>query len=296
MVNMNKSKKPAEPLPPKPLRRPVVLLLLDGWGVSNTRENNAIRQAKIPNFKHLVAHYPAAVISGSSKKDSINYTMIGAGSLESNQISLSKIITDCRWKQIKIAETEKFALISNFFNNSPNQFLGEDYDLVPSVIKSAEDVDIKMSTPEVIKHFSQALKSNRYDFILLSLANIDNVSHYGDFKKTIAAIEFIDQTLKKIAQLVLNQKGILLVTSSHGYAEQVFDLQTDLTTKENTDNPVPVIIVGEEYAGKTIGLEEAPANDLSLLDPVGSLLDISPTILHIMGLNVPQTMKGKSLI
>lgn len=293
---MNKAKKSAEPLPPKPLRRPVVLLLLDGWGVSNTRENNAIRQAKIPNFKHLVAHYPAAVISGSSKKDSVNYIMIGAGSSEPDQIPLSKILADYHFKQIKIAETEKFALVSHFFNNNSEQFLGEDYDLVPSVIKSAEGVDIKMSTPAVIKHFSKALKSNRYDFILLSLANIDNVSHQGDFKKTIAAIEFIDKSLKKIAQLVLNQKGVLLITSSHGYAEEVFDLQTDLATKENTDNPVPVIIVGEEYAGKTIGLEEAPANDLSLLSPTGSLLDVSPTILHIMGLDIPKTMTGKSLI
>jgi len=293
---MNKAKKPVDPLPLKPLRRPVVLLMLDGWGVSSTRENNAIRQAKIPNFKHLVAHYPAAVISGSSKKDSVNYTIIGTGSLDSDQISLSKIMAGYRFKQIKIAETEKFALVSNFFNNSPEQFLGEDYDLVPSVIKSAEDIAIKMSTPEVIKHFSRALKSNRYDFILLSLANIDNVSHRGDFKKTIAAIEFIDKALKKISQLVLNQKGVLLITSSHGYAEEVFDLQTDLTTKDNTDNPVPVIIVGEEYAGKTIGLEEAPANDLSLLSPTGSLLDISPTILHIMGLDIPKTMTGKSLI
>jgi len=293
---MNKSEKSVGPLVPKPLRRPVVLLLLDGWGVSNTRENNAIRQAKIPNFKYLVAHYPAAVISGSSQKDSVNYAVIGAGSREPKQNSLSKIMADYHWKQIKIAETEKFALISNFFNNSPEQFLGEDYDLVPSVIKPAEDVNVKMSTPEVIKHFSRALKNDHYDFILLSLANIDNISQRGDFQKTIAAIEFVDRTLKKIAQLVLSQKGILLITSSHGYAEEVFDLQTDLATKANTDNPVPVIIVGEEYAGKTIGLEEAPANDLSLLSPTGSLLDISPTILHLMGLDIPKTMAGKSLI
>lgn len=277
-------------------RRPVVLLLLDGWGISDTRDNNAIRQAEIPNFKNLVAHYPTAVITGSAKRDSYNYALIGTSSTELESDSLAKIISHQGLKQIKIAETEKFALVSNFFNNSSEQLPGEDYDLVPSVIKRAGDADIKMATAEVIRHFSKALKSDNYDFILLSLANIDSVSHFGDFKKTIKAIEFIDSVLKKISHLVLDQKGILLITSSHGYAEQVFDLQTDLATTDNTSNPVPFILVGEEYAGKTIGLEEAPSNDLSLLDPIGSLLDISPTILHLLGLDCPDTMQGKSLI
>ncbi len=293
---MNNIKPSSEPSPIKPLRRPIVLLLLDGWGVSETRDNNAIRQAEIPNFKHLVAHYPAAVISGSAKKDSANYTMIGTSSTDLGADSLSKVISSCQLKQIKIAETEKFALVSSFFNNSEEQFRGEDYGLVPSVVKEAGDINIKMATPEVIKRLNKALKSDRYDFILLSLANIDNVSHTGDFKKTIKAIEFVDQSLKKIAQSVLNHHGILIITSSHGYAEQVFDLQTDLATTENTDNPVPFIIVGDEYAGKTIGLEEAPANDLSLLEPIGSILDISPTILHLMGLDIPEGMTGESLI
>ncbi|MFA4942412.1 MAG: hypothetical protein WC564_02125 [Patescibacteria group bacterium] len=293
---MNKDKSSSEPSPFKPQHRPVVLLLLDGWGVSETRENNAIRQAKIPNFKNLVANYPAAIISGSSKKDSINYTLIGTGSLNPKAESLSKIISDRKLRQIKIAETEKFVLVSNFFNNHEKQLPGEDYDLVSSVIKTSEEVDIKMATTEVVKRLRQALKSDNYDFILLSLANIDSVSHAGDFQKTIKAIEFIDRAILKISQLVLSQKGVLLITSSHGYAEQVFDLQTDLATLENTDNPVPFIVVGQEYAGKTIGLEEAPANDLSLLDPVGSLLDISPTILHILGLDIPKSMEGESLI
>lgn len=293
---MNKTKKSSEPSLFKPLRRPVVLLLLDGWGISATRDNNAIRQAKIPNFKNLVTNYPAAIINGSSKKDSVNYTLIGTSSLESSNNSLAKIVSGAGLKQIKIAETEKFALVSNFFNNSEEQLPGEDYNLVSSVLKGADDIDVKMATSEVIKQLAKALKSDRYDFILLSLANVDSISHLGDFKKTIKAVEFVDKALKKIVQSVLSHQGILLVSSSHGYAEQVFDLQTDITTTDNTDNPVPFIIVGEEYAGKTIGLEEAPANDLSLLEPSGSLLDISPTILHILGLDIPESMDGQSLI
>jgi 2,3-bisphosphoglycerate-independent phosphoglycerate mutase len=243
-----------------------------------------------------VAHYPAAIISGSSKKDSANYTLIGTGSAEAQTDSLSKIISEHNFKQIKIAETEKFALISNFFDNTTAPFPGEDYDLVPSVVKEGSSINIKMATAAVVKRLEQALKSDQHDFIVLSLANIDSVSHTGDFKKTVQAVEYIDQSLKKIVQSVLNHQGILLITSSHGYAEQVFDLQTDLLTVENTDNPVPFIIVGAEYAGKTIGLDEAPANDLSLLEPIGSLLDISPTVLHLFGLEIPQTMEGKSLV
>jgi len=293
---MNKTKKAAEPSPFKPLRRPVVLLLLDGWGVSETRENNAICQAEIPNFKNLVAHYPAAVISGSAKKDSANYALIGTSSANLEADSLSKIISDFSLHQIKIAETEKFALVSSFFNNSEVQFSGEDYALVPSVLRSADNLDIKMATAKVVKQLDKALKNNHYDFVLLSLANIDSVSHRGDFKQTVAAIEFVDSMLKKISQLVLSHQGVLLITSSHGYAEEVFSLQTDLATTENTANPVPILIVGEEYAGKTIGLEEAPANNLSLLQPIGSLLDISPTILTLMGIPLPPKIEGKSLI
>ncbi len=277
-------------------RRPVVLLLLDGWGISKTRDNNAIRLAKIPNFKSLVAHYPAAVISGSAKKDSVNYTIIGAGSEKpKKKINLSKIISQHNLKQLKLAETEKFALVSNFFNNSEQQLLGETYDLVPSPVKEAE-LDVAMATTEVVKHLAKALKSQAHDFILISLANIDSISHTGNFAATIKAIEFIDKALKRISALVLRQHGTLLITSSHGYAEEVFDLQTDIVNKENSDNPVPFIVVGEAYAGKTIGLAEAPANDLSLLEPIGSLVDIAPTILALMNLPQPPEMSGESLI
>jgi len=269
--------------------RPLVLLLIDGWGVARTRDNNAIRLAKIPNFKKLVSHYPATILSPADSKGSTNYAAIGHGALP-----LSNHLSQIGYKQLKIAETEKLALVTNFFNGQEELFLGEDYDLIPSPLKNST----VMATPTLVRHLHKALKSGKYNFIVSALANIDSLDRAGDFDSTIKAVEYIDRTLKKIVDLVLAQNGVLLITSAYGYAEEVYDIQTDQINHDNTNNPVPFIIVGKEYEGKTIGLSEAPANDLSLLKPIGTLLDIAPTILQIMNLVLPigQKIKGKSLI
>ncbi|HNX10828.1 MAG TPA: hypothetical protein PKI61_01685 [bacterium] len=264
--------------------RPLVLLLVDGWGVSQSRDNNAIRLAKIPNFKKLVSHYPAAILSVKDNKDSVNYNVIGRG--------LSRHLSELGYQQLKIAETEKLALVTNFFNGQAEQLPGEDYELIPSPVASS----INMATPLLLRRLHKALKSGKYNFIVSSLANIDSLSRSGDFKTAIKAVEYVDRTLRKIADLVLEQNGILIVTSAHGYIEEVYDIQTEQVNKDNTDNPVPFIIVGSDYEGKTIGLSEAPANDLSLLKPAGSLEDIAPTILQIMKLEPPVGMAGRSLI
>ena len=269
--------------------RPLVLLLIDGWGVARTRDNNAIRLAKIPNFKKLVSHYPATILSPADSKGSTNYATIGHGALP-----LSSYLSQIGYKQLKIAETEKLALVTNFFNGQEELFLGEDYDLIPSPLKNST----VMATPTLVRHLHKALKSGKYNFIVSALANIDSLDRAGDFDSTIKAVEYIDRTLKKIVDLVLAQNGVLLITSAYGYAEEVYDIQTDQINHDNTNNPVPFIIVGKEYEGKTIGLSEAPANDLSLLKPIGTLLDIAPTILRIMNLALPigPKIKGKSLI
>jgi 2,3-bisphosphoglycerate-independent phosphoglycerate mutase len=275
--------------------KPVVLCLLDGWGVSKSEDNNAIRAAKIPYFKYLVSHYPATVINSFPKKDSFNYGIIGSGQWTlRKKVSLAKIIASAGLKQVKIAETEKFALTTNFFNLSELPLAGEEQILVSSTATVA--TDYKMATAEVVKRLIGILKKDAPNFIVISLANIDNISHSGDFKKTVAAVDYIDAMLKKIVGAVLEKQGVLIVTSAHGYAEEVYNMQTDLANTGNSKNPVPFILVGKEYEGRTIGLEEAPKNDLSLLEPVGDLTNIAPTILQIMNLEIPKEMKGKSLL
>jgi len=292
-MNNNPISAAAEP-PDNP--RPVVLLMIDGWGVSKTRDNNAIRLAKIPNFKKIVAHYPATILCGGTKKDSLNYIDIGAGaSRPRKEFSLSRILAAAGKWQLKIAETEKFALVTEFFDNSDQPCPQEDQVLIPSALLPDES-KFEMATREVVKKMIKAIKSDKYDFILASLANVDNLNNAGNFSATIAAIEFIDKTLKKIIAAVLARGGILIISSAHGYAEEVFDIQTEAVNKENTANPVPFIVVGEKFMGRTIGFAEAPGNDLSLLEPAGSIIDIAPTILTIMGLKKPPEMDGQSLI
>jgi 2,3-bisphosphoglycerate-independent phosphoglycerate mutase len=266
----------------------VVLLLLDGWGVSKSRDNNAIRQAKIPNFKRLVSHYPAAIISGSQQKDSVNYSALGLG--------LSKIISDSKLNQLKIAETEKFALVSNFLNDTELPFLGEDWELVPAKTGNTNEQKMKMATGDVLRELNKKIKEKKYNFVLLSPANIDGLKKDGNMPRAISVVEYLDRVIGKISDMVLEHHGVLLVSSTHGYIEEIFDIATDTPKKGNNNNSVPFIIVGEKYAGKTIGFKEAPANDLSLLEPVGNLFDIAPTILKLLNLKQPPEMKGKSLI
>ncbi len=267
--------------------KPLVLLFVDGWGISQTRDNNAIRLARIPNFKKLVSHYPATVLNVSDNKDSVNYTTIGAG-----PVPLSRHLSDLGLKQLKIAETEKLALVTSFFNGQEEQLPGEDYELIPSPLKAS----INMATPLLWRRLHKALKSGKYSFIVSALANIDGLERNGDIATAIKAVEYVDRTLKKIVDSVLEQGGVLVITSSHGYAESVYDIQTSTVNQQNTNNPVPFIIVGRDYEGKTIGFSEAPANDLSLLEPTGNLENIAPTVLRLLGTTLPDKINKRSLI
>ena len=264
-------------------RRPVVLLMLDGWGISQTRENNAIRLAKIPNFKKIVSSYPATTLKSLGENDSASYEIIGCAGKD-HAWNLGQKLASAGLKQLKIAETEKFALVTNFFNSSDKALSNEDQILIPSA-SSVEGVDYKMATALVTKRLIKEIKSGKYDFILTSLANIDSVSHQSDLKTTIKALDYLDKYLGKISEAVLAHGGILLISASHGYAEEVFNIATNLGNRHNSDNPVPLIFVGEDFVGQNLGLPEAPENDLALIEPTGDLTLIAQLIAKIFSVS-----------
>jgi len=288
-----KSKEPTAP------NKLVVLITVDAWGISLNIDNNAIRKAQIPAFKNLVLNYPATVISVPSLKDSENYRLLGLSQsdIKSNChlfLPLSKVISRAGMSQLKMAPSSVFPLISSFFNNQEERLLGEDWYIMPNKNKSIfsfwreDDFD----TGKLIKR----IKSKSYNFIFSSLPFVSQEFFKGDFLATVSAVEKTSRLLEEISQAVLSVGGVLIITSTHGGAEDVYNIQTNLPNKKRTNNNVPFLIIGKDYQGKTIGLKEAPNDDISLLPAQGSYLDVAPTILKILGLDIPEGMQGKSFV
>jgi len=273
---------------------PVVFLLIDGWGVAHGRENNAIRLAKIPNFKKLVNNYPATILRSFDLNDSALYQIIGCGSETGETKTLATTLAANNIRQLRLAETEKFALITNFFDQSEETSELIESHLIPS-LNSGDEADYKMATEAVVKVLLKEIKNKKFNFIVSSLANVESVSHSNDFNKTVKMIEYVDKVIGRIFKAISAVGGTLIVSAAHGYAEEVFDLQTELSTKHKSDNPVPFIIAGEKYFGKTIG-DEIAGGDLSFINPNADLTNIAPTIMKIFGLELDAVSEEKSLI
>jgi 2,3-bisphosphoglycerate-independent phosphoglycerate mutase len=200
-------------------------------------------------------------------------------------------------KQLRIAETEKYAHVTYFFNGGREiKSLGEDQILVSSPAVSSYDLKPEMSALEVTDKVIKAIEQGGYDFILINFANPDMVGHTGNLNATIKAVEVVDKCVGKIVNSVLGKGGLLFITADHGNAEGLFNMQTGMIDKEHSANPVPLLIVGKEYEGKSLSLPDAPGGDLSLIQPQGMLSDVAPTILKVMGLEKPSEMTGRSLI
>ena len=184
-------------------------------------------------------------------------------------------------KQARIAETEKYAHVTFFFNGGveePNE--GEDRILVKSPKVATYDLKPEMSAPEVCEKLVDAIKSQKYDVIIINFANPDMVGHTGSLEAAIKAIEKIDDCVQRVVDAVKEQEGVLLITADHGNAEQMIDETTGEPHTAHTTNPVPLILVGKD--------------DVKLKE--GKLADLAPTMIDIMGLEKPQEMTGESLI
>ncbi len=183
--------------------------------------------------------------------------------------------------QLRIAETEKYAHVTFFFNGGEEkQYPGEDRILIQSPKVETYDLKPEMSAYEVTEKVVEAINANKYDCIILNYANPDMVGHTGNLEAAIKAIETVDECVGKVVEAVNNQHGVLLITADHGNAEQMIDYKTGEPHTAHTTNPVPLILVGMENAQ----LKQ------------GKLADLAPTMLEIMGLEKPEEMTGESII
>lgn len=211
--------------------------------------------------------------------------------------TLGEVVANAGLKQLRIAETEKYAHVTYFFNGGrETKSEGETHELVPSPQVASYDMKPEMSALEVTEKLIKAIEGNTYDFILVNYANADMVGHTGNLPATVKAIEFLDKNIGRIVKAVLELDGCIIITADHGNAEVKFNMQTGTINKEHSANPVPCIIIGRQFEGRNIGVQNALNGDLSLVKPQGILSDIAPTILKILNLEKPKEMTGRSLI
>ena len=186
-------------------------------------------------------------------------------------------------KQLRLAETEKYAHVTFFFNGGveePNK--GEERSLVKSPSVATYDLKPEMSAPEVSERLNEAIASDKYDVIVINFANPDMVGHTGVIPAAVAAVEKVDECVGTAVEAVKKADGVLFICADHGNAEQLIDEETGEPFTAHTTNPVPFILVNADPAYK---LREG-----------GCLADIAPTLIELMGMQQPAEMTGKSLL
>lgn len=184
-------------------------------------------------------------------------------------------------KQLRIAETEKYPHVTFFFNGGDETvFKGEDRILVPSPKVATYDLKPEMSAPEVTDQLVKAIDSRKYDAIICNFANCDMVGHSGILEAAIKAVETLDTCVGRVVSAMQAIGGEVIITADHGNAELMRDYKNNQPHTQHTTNLVPLIYIGRK----------------AILANNGSLSDIAPTLLNMMGLEQPIEMTGKNLI
>ena len=200
---------------------------------------------------------------------------------ESIDNTLGQIIQDKGMTQLRIAETEKYAHVTFFFNGGVEEpYQGEDRILVPSPKVATYDLKPEMSAVEVTDKVVEAIKSGKYDFIILNYANCDMVGHTGVFPAVIKAVETVDTCVGRFVDGIREVGGEVCITADHGNADQMMDYENNQPFTKHTTNPVPFIVVSDRVK--------------SVQD--GALCDIAPTLLTLAGVEIPAEMTGKNLV
>lgn len=199
------------------------------------------------------------------------------------ELTLGEIVSQAGLRQLRIAETEKYAHVTYFFNGGREKpFPGEDRILIPSPKEvSTYDQKPEMSALAVSDRVVSELNRNEYDLIVVNFANGDMVGHTGIMIAAVHAIEVVDKCIRRISEAVGRKNGTLVITADHGNAEQMINDEGQPYTAHSTDSPVPFILVGRGPMA---------------LRTDGRLADVAPTILNLLNLDHPPEMAGRSLI
>ncbi|HHV65783.1 MAG TPA: 2,3-bisphosphoglycerate-independent phosphoglycerate mutase [Peptococcaceae bacterium] len=198
--------------------------------------------------------------------------------------TLGEVLAEKGLKQLRIAETEKYAHVTFFFNGGieePEE--GEDRILIPSPEVPTYNLKPEMSAYEITETLLKKIQEEKYAVIILNFANPDMVGHTGFFDATVKALEAVDECAGRIVDEVQRRGGTVIITADHGNAEYMFDKENQSPITAHSANKVPFILVGDRYRGRRLRED-------------GALCDIAPTMLEILNIEVPKEMTGKSLL
>lgn len=262
--------------------------ILDGDGVIhfNFRADRGIQMTLALTKKD----FSEFDFSGRPQMDMLTFTMYDeyldvdvAFEGEILEHTLTDVVTQAGKKVFKIAETEKWAHVTKFFNGgSVKEIHGEDRVLVQSPIEVRPHYDKKpqMSANEIVGKLVPVILSKDYDLIVVNFANPDMVGHTGVYEAAITAVETVDKCAERVFNAVQEAEGTMIIIADHGNVEEMVDDNGEPATK-HTINPVPFYVLDKKY---------------SVRDDIGTLSDVAPTILKLMELEVPSEMTGKSLV
>ncbi len=207
--------------------------------------------------------------------------------------TVASVVADQGWPQLRLAESEKERMVTYYFDGMREErYPQEEVVIVPSPKVATYDKKPEMAVFLVVAELKKALEQGKYRLIMMNFANPDMVAHSGDLKATIKACEYTDRAMGEVVEMVLEAHGVVVITADHGNAEDLLTYQrqnffyttkTGLTNTEHSNHLVPLVIVGEQFSGK---------GELKQ----GTLADVAPTLLGLLGLVPPVVMTGKNLL
>ncbi|HYD35849.1 MAG TPA: 2,3-bisphosphoglycerate-independent phosphoglycerate mutase [Vitreimonas sp.] len=198
---------------------------------------------------------------------------------------ICKVFADHGLKQLRMAETEKERFVTYYMNGQQETiYPGEDRVIIPSKGAKSYDQVPDMSARELGAEMIKRIQGGDYDVIVANFANADMVAHTGNLEATIQACQTLDEVVGQIVKEVFARDGVVLITADHGNAEELINNTTGEVDTEHSIYPVPFIIIGKQFMGKSTML------------PTGILADVAPTMLNIMGIPKPETMTGRALV
>ena len=254
-----------------------------------TRDGNSAIPDTLPNAAELESEIPRALVPEDltyvclTQYDK-NFQLPVVIPSESMDNLLANLMAQGNLRNLRVAETEKYAHVTYFFNGGIEKpFSGEDRALVPSQKVATYDLAPEMSAAGIADAVIKAVNDTAFDIVIVNFANADMVGHSGKIEPTVRAVETVDTELGRIYSAIKQRGGALLVTADHGNAEMLIDPATGGPHTAHTTNPVPFLYITDQGPGP-------------ILRTGGSLRDISPTILRLAGLNKPGEMSGEDLV
>jgi 2,3-bisphosphoglycerate-independent phosphoglycerate mutase len=214
---------------------------------------------------------------------------------EQAEYPTGRVVSDAGKTQLRIAETEKYAHVTYYFNSGREiSFPGEDRAMVPSPNVKDYSNTPEMSAETVANRVIKEIEKDKYDLIVMNFANPDMIGHTGNYEATVESLKFLDKEIKKIVDTATSMGGAVLITSDHGNAEEMLNPTTHEISKDHTANPVPVVYITADNKQDPPKEEDMIMQVLST--PIGCLADIGPTVLEIMNIPQPPQMTATSIL